>query len=116
MRGVFVAGTDTGVGKTVLAAALAAALREEGLDVGVWKPVQSGARLTDPEGDAARLCRLSGVADELEAVCAVALAAPLAPLVAARLEGGASTRTRWRPTGRRWRPAMRRSSSRGPGA
>lgn len=87
MRGVFVAGTDTGVGKTVLAAALAAALREEGLDVGVWKPVQSGARLTDPEGDAARLCRLSGVGDELESVCAVALAAPLAPLVAARLEG-----------------------------
>lgn len=38
MRGVFVTGTDTGVGKTVFAAGLAWALRRRGVDVGVMKP------------------------------------------------------------------------------
>ena len=47
MRGVFVTGTDTGVGKTVLAAALAAALRADGVDVAAFKPVVTG--LDDPE-------------------------------------------------------------------
>ncbi len=89
MRGLFVTGTDTGVGKTVVAAALAATLRAEGWDVGVWKPVQSGHPLHHPKGDAARLLRLAGVDDPPEAVCALALAAPLAPQVAARLEGRA---------------------------
>jgi dethiobiotin synthetase len=46
MRGVFVAGTDTGVGKTVVAAAIAAALRERGEDVRAFKPVLTG--LDDP--------------------------------------------------------------------
>ena len=49
MRGVFVTGTDTGVGKTVLAAALAAALRAAGVDVAAFKPVVTG--LDEPEGD-----------------------------------------------------------------
>lgn len=42
MRGLFVAGTDTEVGKTVVAAALAAALRDDGVDVGAFKPVVTG--------------------------------------------------------------------------
>ena len=42
MRGVFVTGTDTGVGKTVLAAALAAALRADGVDVAAFKPAVTG--------------------------------------------------------------------------
>jgi len=41
-RSVFVTGTDTGVGKTVVAAGLAALYRSMGVDVGVMKPVQSG--------------------------------------------------------------------------
>jgi dethiobiotin synthetase len=36
LRGLFVTGTDTGVGKTVLAAALAAALRADGVDVAAF--------------------------------------------------------------------------------
>jgi dethiobiotin synthetase len=43
MRGVFVTGTDTGVGKTVVAAALAAALRARGERVATVKPVLTGA-------------------------------------------------------------------------
>ena len=49
MRGLFVTGTDTGVGKTVLAAALAAALRADGVDVAAFKPAVTG--LDEPEGD-----------------------------------------------------------------
>lgn len=40
--GVFITGTDTGVGKTVVAAGLALALRARGLKVGVMKPVATG--------------------------------------------------------------------------
>ena len=49
MRGLFVTGTDTGVCKTVLAAALAAALRADGVDVAAFKPVVTG--LDEPECD-----------------------------------------------------------------
>lgn len=87
MRGLFVTGTDTGVGKTVVTAALAAALRAEGIDVGVSKPVQSGNLVGDPEGDACRLLDLSGVAGPPESINAYSFQAPLAPLVAARREG-----------------------------
>jgi dethiobiotin synthetase len=47
LRGVFVTGTDTGVGKTVLAAALAAALRADGVDVAAFKPAVTG--IDEPE-------------------------------------------------------------------
>ncbi|MGD0167256.1 MAG: dethiobiotin synthase [Gaiellaceae bacterium] len=76
-RGYFVTATDTGVGKTVVTAALATALRTRGRDVAVFKPVQSGARAEDPQGDAARL----------GADCVYAFAAALAPIVAARAAG-----------------------------
>jgi dethiobiotin synthetase len=42
VRGLFVTGTDTEVGKTVVAAALAAALRADGVPVGAFKPVVTG--------------------------------------------------------------------------
>jgi dethiobiotin synthetase len=48
-RGIFVTGTDTGVGKTVIACALVRALRDEGARVAVMKPVASGA-FQSPEG------------------------------------------------------------------
>jgi dethiobiotin synthetase len=47
LRGVFVTGTDTGVGKTVLAAALAAGLRADGVDVAAFKPAVTG--LDEPQ-------------------------------------------------------------------
>lgn len=42
IRGIFVTGTDTGVGKTIVSAALARLLRNRGVNVGVMKPVTSG--------------------------------------------------------------------------
>ena len=41
-RGLFVTGTDTGVGKTLVTAAIATVLRRRGTDVGVMKPVATG--------------------------------------------------------------------------
>ncbi|MGZ6694722.1 MAG: dethiobiotin synthase [Solirubrobacteraceae bacterium] len=49
MRGVFVSGTDTGVGKTVVAAALTAAMRAAGERVGAFKPVVTG--IDEPDGE-----------------------------------------------------------------
>lgn len=43
VRGCFVTGTDTGAGKTFVAAAIAAALHARGERVAVWKPVVTGA-------------------------------------------------------------------------
>ncbi len=51
MRGVFVTGTDTGVGKTVLSAALCAALRADGVRVGAFKPVLTGLQDAGPSDE-----------------------------------------------------------------
>ena len=79
-RGVFVAGTDTEVGKTIVAGILARQLQRKGYSVGVMKPVASGSR-----GDARYLKRITGVKDSLNLINPVYLAKPLAPFVAAKL-------------------------------
>ncbi len=48
MRGVFVTATDTGVGKTVLAAAICAVLAARGEPVAAWKPVVTGTDEPEP--------------------------------------------------------------------
>jgi len=86
MRGLFVTGTDTGVGKTEVSCALVAAARADGFDLGAMKPAQSGVEPGDP-GDAQRLRAAAGETDPPELVCPYTFAAPLAPGVAARLAG-----------------------------
>lgn len=84
--GVMVTGTDTGVGKTVVAGALAAALRARGIDCGVMKPIQTGAGIVDGgriSPDARFLTLAAGVADPADLVCPVLLDAAAAPAVAA---------------------------------
>jgi len=78
--GVFVTGTDTGVGKTVAAACLARAWR-----VGYWKPVQTGTAMADD--DTATVVALAGLSSEHVYPPAYALQAPLSPHAAAELEG-----------------------------
>jgi dethiobiotin synthetase len=85
MRALFVTGTDTGVGKTFVACALAAALRGRGVRVGVMKPIETGV-VGEPE-DAQALRAAAGDPAPLDDVCPYRLRAPLAPAVAARLEG-----------------------------
>jgi dethiobiotin synthetase len=86
MRGLFVTATDTGVGKTEVACALLAAARAAGLDAVGMKPAQSGVVPGEPS-DADRLRAASGAVEPLDAICPYAFAAPLAPAVAARVEG-----------------------------
>jgi dethiobiotin synthetase len=81
---LFITGTDTGVGKTFVGCALAAALRTRGLRVGVMKPVETGV-VREPE-DAVALRAAAGDAASLDDICPYRLRAPLAPAVAARLE------------------------------
>ena len=76
MRGVFVTGTDTGVGKTYLAAALAAALRADGLRVGVAKPVVTGLDEPGPHDH-----------ELLGAATAATFGPPVSPHLAAELAG-----------------------------
>jgi len=80
-RGFFIAGTDTGVGKTAVAAGLIRVFRERGLDVGVMKPVSTGG-----SNDARVLRHAAGVQDPMQDINPVSFAAPLSPNVAARLE------------------------------
>jgi dethiobiotin synthetase len=86
MRGLFVTGTDTGVGKTEVACALLAGARAAGLDAVGMKPAQSGV-VPGERSDAERLRDASGAIEPLEAICPYSFAAPLAPAVAARVEG-----------------------------
>lgn len=87
IRGLFVTGTDTGVGKTTVACRLARALRARGLDVGVMKPVETGCGPELVPADALLLREAAGSPDPLEAICPCRYVEPLAPAVAARLAG-----------------------------
>jgi dethiobiotin synthetase len=81
--GLFITGTDTGVGKTLVSCAVIHLLRSRGMDAVGFKPVASGSsagRWEDPE----HLRASSGNCEPLEAICPIRLHAPLAPTLAAR--------------------------------
>ena len=89
-RGWFIAGTDTGVGKTWVAVALTRALVAQGLRVGVMKPVAAGT-IDTPQGprndDALELLGASNVAASYDDVNPCLLATPASPHLAARHAG-----------------------------
>lgn len=87
MRGCFVTGTDTGAGKTVVAAAICAALRARGERVAAHKPVVTGTDEAPPGGaDHELLARAAGIEDPAE-ICPRTLRPPLSPHLAAALAG-----------------------------
>lgn len=85
-RGIFVMGTDTGVGKTVVTAAIALAARAQGRTVAPLKPAQTGDDGTLP-GDAGFVARALGLHERPSRLCPYRLRAALAPAVAAQIEG-----------------------------
>lgn len=88
-QGIFVTGTDTGVGKSIVAATLAYLLRMSGARVGVMKPVTSGCREEDGclvSDDALLLCHAAGV-ECSDDVTPYLLREPLAPAEAAKIDG-----------------------------
>ena len=80
---LLVTGTDTGVGKTVVTAALAATALASGVKVAVVKPAQTGVTADEP-GDLDDVRRLTGLAELHEGV---RLLEPLAPTTAGRRQG-----------------------------
>src|SRR2546422_11024346 len=80
-RILFITGTDTGVGKTVLTSLLARRLRERGVSVAALKPICSGGR-----GDARMLHSSLDGALTIDEINPWHFHAPLAPLLAARRE------------------------------
>lgn len=88
MRSLFVAGTGTDIGKTHVACALIRAVRARGLSVDAFKPVVSGFDPADPEAsDPGRLAHALGEPDALPRISPRRYRAPLAPNLAARIEG-----------------------------
>lgn len=91
MRGLFVTGTDTDVGKTFVTSLIARELRHDGVQVGVCKPACSGAELLDGQPvwqDVEQLAAAAAVEDR-DLICRQRFLAPLAPPVAAAQAGEA---------------------------
>ena len=87
-KGIFITGTDTGVGKTTVAAALARLLHDRGVKVGVMKPVTSGCLFSASglvSADAELLAWAAGT-DVTAEVAPYLLKEPLAPSAAAEIE------------------------------
>ena len=82
-KGIFVTGTDTEVGKTVVACGIARLIQSWGVKVGVMKPVATGDR-----NDAKRLMMAAGLGDDLLTIVNPQFfKLPIAPTVAAEAEG-----------------------------
>jgi len=81
--GLFITGTDTGVGKTVVACAVTRALRAAHVAAVACKPVETGVEGVEGE-DTAHLRKAADGALTAEEACAVRFPTPAAPLRAAR--------------------------------
>ena len=89
-NGLFITGTDTGVGKSLITGGIAAILREQGLKVGVFKPIASGCR-HEREGlvsDDTEFLAMCADADyPLSVITPVTYKTPAAPVTCAEIEG-----------------------------
>jgi dethiobiotin synthetase len=88
--GLYITGTNTGVGKSHVTRLIARALVKAGYKVGVYKPVATDCRRQGQEvvaPDAVKLWEAAGRPETLEDVCPQKFVAPLAPPTSARLEG-----------------------------
>ena len=81
-NGIFITGTGTEIGKTVIAGGLAASFEQAGIHVGVMKPISTG-----DTADAQFLKYAAQVDDSLTLINPIQLRHPLAPSVSAKLEG-----------------------------
>ena len=88
-RRFFVTGTDTGIGKTMIATALAAAWTRRGLDVGVYKPAETGCQRVDGDwigDDCRKLSAAAGSRQKPGDVASYLFGLPAAPSIAAAAE------------------------------
>jgi len=94
-KGFFVTGTDTGVGKTVIVAALVKSIRLLGYSVCVMKPIEAGCKKSKFKvqkeklipSDGIFLRKIAGMDDSIDLVTPITFENPLAPMVASAIEG-----------------------------
>lgn len=88
-QGLFITGTDTGVGKTVVTAAILAWLRHQGFSAGVMKPIETGVNCecsSPANSDALFLMECGGIEDDLAEVCPIRMKPAASPFQAALIE------------------------------
>jgi len=93
-HGLFVTGTDTDCGKTLIACGLARALLRKGFNIGVMKPLASGGSAFHESGqrrrsvseDALQLRQAAATSDALDLINPICCKSPLAPWVASRFD------------------------------
>ena len=91
VSGLFITGTDTGIGKTAVACGLGLALKRLGVDVGLMKPIATDCKVKRTAGRAALLSedalQMQAVTgDSLDLINPIRFQTPVAPSVASRLE------------------------------
>ncbi len=87
MKSYFITGTDTGVGKTLFTAALAASLRKMGINVGVMKPVATGflQKTGFKSSDVSILHSASKVNDTEDEINPIFMPLPISPYDASKI-------------------------------
>ncbi len=81
-KGIFITGTDTGVGKTIMSGAIARYLVEKGIDCGVMKPMESGCRSEEGRlipADGTYLKAAARSSDPIDLITPYRFATPLSP-------------------------------------
>jgi dethiobiotin synthetase len=89
MKGIFITGTDTEVGKTTIATSLASLSRNNGCDVGVMKPFATGKRVYSTKyksKDSALLAKAAQVNDLDEEINPFFYSVPTAPFIASKIQ------------------------------
>ncbi|MBI4847970.1 MAG: dethiobiotin synthase [Nitrospirae bacterium] len=89
-KGIFITGTDTGVGKSFVAIGLMRAFKEMGLSVCPMKPVETGCKVRKGKlipADTVKLINAANVNEPLDLINPYRFRQPLAPAVAAEVEG-----------------------------
>ncbi|MCH5585222.1 dethiobiotin synthase [Shimazuella sp. AN120528] len=84
-KGIFITATGTEIGKTVITAGLALALKACGYRVGIMKPVQSGHLIHADESDGMRLKYWAQIEDPIEQIVTYSFPEPVAPQLAAEI-------------------------------
>jgi dethiobiotin synthetase len=88
VKGIFITGTDTGIGKTTVAAGLASAMYRKGIDIGVMKPFATAEKIFSykyKSEDSALLARAAKIKDPDEEINPFFYSIPTAPFVAAKI-------------------------------
>ena len=88
-QGLFITGTDTGVGKTVVTAAILAYFQHQGEKSGVMKPIETGVDSecsSAANSDALFLMECGGIRDDLAEVCPIRLKPAASPYQAGLIE------------------------------